>query len=479
MSKNNQRNPLSERSLANALSEKDRGRRRGLATLADCGIPVTQRNDMLPQLEFVERSPAALRFPKRNVRKLGPAHLQEVVNAIRQFGFCVPPLIDQGDCLLDGVVRVEAAKRLGLTAIRCIRVSHLNANELRLVRLALNRLGEKGSWDISELKAELSDLIASGVAIESSGFTMAEIDHIILDDDVDPAEPAALAPAPSEAPISQVGDVFRLGGHRIECGDATKPEVYKRLMKGKKARLVLTDEPYNVPISGHVTRGSSPEFVMASGEMTEVQFAAFNDAWIAAATRSLCDGGLFGTFIDWRGYPVVHAAATKRGLTQINLVVWTKTNAGMGSLYRSQHELLPIYKKGTADHLNNIKLGKNGRWRANVWSYPGASSIGSDSREGLQDHPTVKPVAMLQDSLMDVTNRGDLVLDPFLGSGSTLIAAERSGRICRGIELDPRYVDVILRRFEATFRQSAILDSTGETFEQLAARRAAETTKRE
>jgi len=169
--------------------------------------------------------------------------------------------------------------------------------------------------------------------------------------------------------------------------------------------------------------------------------------------------------------PTVHLAAAKLGLVPLNLIVWAKTNAGMGSLYRSQHELLPLFKKGTAAHVNNIELGRRGRWRSNLWTYPGASSLGSDARRGLKDHPTVKPTAMLEDALLDVTKRDDIVLDPFLGSGSTLIAADRTGRVCRGVELDPLYVDVIVRRYEALTGNAAVVAETGETFEALAARR--------
>jgi DNA modification methylase len=242
------------------------------------------------------------------------------------------------------------------------------------------------------------------------------------------------------------------------------------------ARLVLTDEPYNVRISGNVTGGSHREFAMASGEMSGSEFLTFNLAWMKAALDQLADGGLFGTFIDWRGLPAVHAAATQLGLVPINLIVWAKTNAGMGSLYRSQHELLPLFKKGDGDHLNNIDLGRKGRWRSNLWVYPGASSIGSDARNGLRDHPTVKPTALLADALLDVTARGDIVIDPFLGSGSTLVAAEKTGRRCRGVEIDPLYVDVIIRRYQAETGREAILEATGETFAALAARRRDERT---
>ncbi|MCH8517746.1 MAG: site-specific DNA-methyltransferase [Cyclobacteriaceae bacterium] len=230
-----------------------------------------------------------------------------------------------------------------------------------------------------------------------------------------------------------------------------------------RARLLLTaDEPYNVRIKGHVTGGEHREFVMASGEMNSEAFREFNERWMAAAFAYVMDGGIIGTFIDWRGLPTVHAAAVKAWLTPINLIVWSKSNAGMGSLYRSQHELLPLFKKGLASHVNNIALGKHGRWRSNVWSYPGASSRGSDARSGLKDHPTVKPLTMLEDALLDMTNRGDIVLDPFLGSGSTLLAAEKAGRRCFGVELDPLYVDLIVRRYEEATGKAPTLLRKGE-----------------
>jgi DNA modification methylase len=195
---------------------------------------------------------------------------------------------------------------------------------------------------------------------------------------------------------------------------------------------------------------------------------------LTAVLPYLCDGGVFGTFIDWRGYPTIFTAASKLSLRPLNLIVWTKTNAGMGNLYRSRHELLPLFKKGDAPQLNNIELGKKGRWRSNVWTYAGASSLGSEARRGLKEHPTVKPTAMLEDALLDLTNRGDTVVDPFLGSGSTLIAAEKTGRVCRGVELDPLYVDVIVRRYEVATGDAATHVETGETYGALGAHRASE-----
>ena len=463
---------ISGNSLRTALLTKSQRRRGELARLS-MASPASHpiRNDLVPRLELVERTPAELKLPTRKVRKIELVHVREVAAAISRWGFCDPVLIDERNGVLDGVVRVEAAKLLGIPQIPCICADHLTASERRLVRLALNRLSEKGSWDFDELKLELEELILEEAPIEITGFSLTEVDQIIIDEEPGTIETGPLAPDPDAKPVAQAGDVFVLGEHRIICGNSTDPHVLKVLMSDEKARLILTDEPYNVPVAGHVTGGAHREFLMASGEMTGAEFQAFNGAWIGASLPHLCDGGLFGTFIDWRGYPAVIAAALQLGLVPLNLIVWAKTNAGMGSLYRSQHELLPLFKKGKEAHINNVELGKNGRWRSNVWTYPGASSVGSEARQGLQHHPTVKPVTMLEDALLDMTERGDIVLDLFLGSGSTLIAAEKTGRRCRGVELDPLYVDVILRRYEAVTRRQAVLESTGETYAELALRR--------
>ena len=467
---------VNKQSLKNQLKGKSRRRREDLERLAAPGAaPRALRNDVLPPLEITSVLLDELRSPTRKVRKRDVAHVQEVAASISALGFCAPVLIGKNNVVLDGEVRVEAAKQLGLPSVPCVRVDHLTDEEQRLLRLAVNRLGEKGQWDLDELKIEFEELILDDAPIEISGFALDEIDQIVIGDEPEAVEQGPLAPEPGAVAVARLGDVFQLGPHRLICGDATDPIVLRRLMEGDPpARLILTDEPYNVKIAGHVTGGAHREFAMASGEMTDEEFLAFNIAWTEAALPHLCDGGVFGTFIDWRGAPTVAAAAARLGLTPLNLIVWVKTNAGMGSLYRSQHELLPLFKKGDASHVNNIELGKRGRWRSNVWKYPGASSVGSDARRGLQDHPTVKPTAMLEDALLDLSNRGDIVLDPFLGSGSTLIAADRSGRVCRGVELDPLYVDVIVRRYEAATGQTAVFAETGERFADLAARRARE-----
>jgi DNA modification methylase len=464
---------VDEQSLQHQLQRKGRRRRKVLSQLAKASAALrARRNDPLPQLELASIGLDDLNLPARKTRKSTPAHVREVMGSISELGFCDPVLVGKDNLVLNGEIRIEAAKLLGLATVPCIRIDHLTEVEQRTLRLAINRLSEKGEWDLTELKIEFEELILTDAPIEISGFSLAQIDQIVLGDEAEGIEQGPLAPEPDAVPVARLGDIFRLGEHRIMCGDATDPAVLARLMDGDSpARLVLTEEPYNVPIARNVTGGAHREFVMASGEMSNAEFLAFNSAWMSAALPWLCGGGVFGTFIDWRGYPTVFAAASKLALTPVNLIVWAKTNAGMGSLYRSQHELLPLFKKGNTPHVNNIDLGRNGRWRSNVWNYPGASSFGSDARRGLEDHPTVKPMAMLVDALHDLTNRGDIVLDPFLGSGSTLMAAESTDRCCRGVELDPLYIDVILRRYENETGESAILEETGETFDELREKR--------
>jgi DNA modification methylase len=466
-SQRDNRSPLTEQ-----LKAGNRDRRENLARMARQGAGARKvRNDVLPRLELVGVSIEDLKTELRKVRKKDFAHVREVAATISELGFCDPVLIGKDNLVLDGEVRVEAARLIGLASVPAIRIDHLSAAEQRLLRLAVNRLGEKGQWDLAELKIEFEELILEDAPIEITGFSLHEIDQILLDDEVAAVEQGPLEPERDVQSVARAGDHFILGWHEIICGDATDPGVVERLMHEEQAQLLLTDEPYNVKISGNVTRGAHREFVMASGEMSDREFHVFNDAWMAACRSHLHDGALFGTFIDWRGYPTVHAAATALGLSPVNLIVWVKTNAGMGSQYRSQHELLPLFKFGTAAHVNNIELGKHGRWRSNTWTYPGASSMGSDARRGLQDHPMVKPVAMLEDALLDMTNLDDIVLDPFLGSGSTLIAAEKTGRCCRGLELDPLYVDVIARRFIDLTGRDVILHETGEIYQELQTRR--------
>ena len=463
------------RGLRSALLGLDVARRAEVDALKTADRRSKGRNDLVPPLELVRRDPAGLRLPSRNVRAVKPGHVKEVMNAINELGFSVPVIINSAGAVIDGVVRVRAAQNLGLAEIPCVVTSAHTVSELRLLRLATNRLGEKGAWDIEALRSELKELVIEDAPITVTGFADFEIDGFVAADAA-VLEKGRVVPEGQKA-IARAGDLFVLEGHRVFCGDALDTGTLTQLMDGRSARLVATDEPYNVPIEGHVTSGAHREFAMASGEMSPEAFLAFNDRWIGNAAAHLVEGGVLATFIDWRGLPSVTAAAMAAGLAQINLIVWAKTNAGMGGLYRSQHELLPLFKKGDAGPVNNIKLGQSGRWRSNVWTYPGASTIRSDARQGLQHHPTVKPVAMLAEAILDLTNRGEVVLDPFLGSGSTLIACAETKRICYGIEIDPLYVDVIVKRFEDVTGKPAVLDATGETFAQLATRRRLERTQ--
>jgi hypothetical protein len=320
--------PNSEHSLKNQLKGKGRRRREEQARLAAPGAaPRTLRNDVLPLLDINYLPLDQLRSPARKVRKIDPAHVREVAAAISALGFCNPILIGKDNVVLDGEVRREAAKILGLDRIPCIRVEHLTEVEQRLLGLAANRLSEKGQWDLDELKIEFEELILLGAPIEISGFSLDETDQILTGDEAEAFEQGPLAPVSGAVPVARLGDIFQLGPHLVMCGDATDPIVVRRLMEGDgAARLVLTDEPYNVKIAGHVTGGAHREFAMASGEMTNEEFLAFNVAWMEAVLPHLCEGGICGIFIDWGGWPTVFAAAAKHGLTPLNLIVWTKTN---------------------------------------------------------------------------------------------------------------------------------------------------------
>jgi DNA modification methylase len=465
--------------------ERRSASRRLAATQAAAG---SGRNDLLPPLELVDIRLDDLKLSQRRLRKRDPAHIREVANSIARLGYSKPILIGPDNEVIDGETVIEGVRLLGLDHLSCIRVGHLNDSERRLLRLAINRLAEKGEWDFEALRLEFNELILVDAPIEIGGFAPDEIDQILSLDPDDSVERTSLAPEAGAEPVARFGDLYRLGPLprlRRRHGRRRSVPSHERRREaapwtsrggGRRQPFARPDGPdrraLQRPIAGNVTGGRHREFAMASGEMSAPEYLAFNETWMAAALPYLANGGLLATFIDWRGYSIVDAAAVNLGLAPVNLVVWSKTNAGMGSLYRSQHELLPLFKKGDAPHINNVRLGKRGRWRSNIWTYPGASSLGSDARRGLAEHPTVKPTAMLEDALIDLTERGDIVLDPFLGSGSTLIAAHRTGRVCRGVEIDPLYVDLIIRRFETETGENAVLMETGETRQELAARRA-------
>jgi DNA modification methylase/ParB-like chromosome segregation protein Spo0J len=462
-----------------AVAARSRARRERQSALTEIAahLPARPRNDLAPQLNFIVAPAERLRRATRPVRRRDQTQNARIRESIKRLGICRPILVNGDFTIVEGHGIWEAAKELGIAEVPCIVIDHLDASELRLLSLAVNRIAETGEWDYDALQAEFEDLTALGEDVVLAGFEMAEIDALLLDEEVEAGDAEReVVPGLGSAAISCADDLWLLGEQDLLQSDARDPAAYAQILdEGELSRLVLTDEPFNVPNVGHVTNsGHHREFAMANGEMSAEEFMAFNQAWMSAATSRLVDGGLMATFIDWRSIELVLATGRQLGLPLINLVVWAKSNGGQGSLWRSQHELLPFFKKGDAPHVNNIELGRHGRWRSSVWTYPGASSLGSDARDGLAHHPTVKPRALLEDALLDVTNRGDIVLEPFAGSGSTLLAADAVGRVCRAIEIDALYCDLTIERWQQMTGQEARLSETGETFAQVRARRLGE-----
>ena len=422
----------------------------------------------------VHRPIAALQPRPGHPRRHPKAQLEKLARSIKRFGFLHAVLVDGENRILCGHGRVKAAQTLGYTSVPTLAVEGLNEAELRLYAVAENRLGELAEWDWSLLAQELKAIHALDVEIDLSlcGFELPEIE-ILLDGLV----PGEAGPDPADEvpeldrrapPISQLGDLWRLGRHRLLCGSALSTTAYQQVLDGRQAQLVFTDPPYNVPVRGHVSgRGQHPEFAMASGEMSVDTFTAFLATGLGHIAAHSANGAILFVCMDWRHIAELLGASRQTGLEYLNLCVWAKTNAGMGSLYRSQHELVFVLKNGTAPHVNNVQLGKRGRHRTNVWSYPGLNSFGPERQELLAAHPTVKPVALVADALLDCSRRHGLVLDPFAGSGTTLLAAERTGRVGRAIELDPYYVDVAVRRFRQVTGQDAIHAANGRPFTEL------------
>lgn len=433
------------------------------------------RNDLLPELRLCHMALSDLRASPHRTRRSTPEHVARLATSIADLGFTVPILVRDGE-IIDGHVRVEAASKLGLEKVPAIEVGHLSPEEIRKLRLALNRTAELGEWDFERLREEIIDLTELEVDLTATGFTVQDIDIILLDDaGGQDGEDGDDIPGADGPVVSRTGDLWLLGEHRVLCGNALDGEVAARLLGGKPVDLVLTDPPYNVPIAGNVSglgRKVHGEFAMASGEMDDDEWQAFLDRTLAVLADSLAEGGVVFAFMDWRSIHRVYAAGAVAKLKLINLVVWYKQAGAMGGLYRSAHELIAVFCKGASPRTNNVALGRHGRNRTNVWEAPGANRQGSSAHAMLGQHATPKPVELCVDAILDVTQRGGTVLDIFLGSGTTLIAAEKTGRACRGIEIEPRFVDVTIRRWEALTGQDAVLETTGETFAQVSEGRA-------
>jgi DNA modification methylase len=421
-----------------------------------------------------------LRFYPNNARTHSKKQIRQIANSIAKFGFCNPILIDDAKQIIAGHGRVEAAKLLGIDAVPTCQLSHLSDADKRAYILADNKLAEKAGWDKELLAIELQGLIELDVDIELTGFDMAEIDLILEEGREargEPSGPEDQVPEPSPLPaVTQTGDLWLLGSHRLLCGDARDKAAYDRLLEGAKAEFVFTDPPYNVEIDGHVCglgRVRHRDFAMGCGEMSEAEFTAFLKTVFALLAENSIEGSIHQICMDWRhSWEMLNAGRAIYSELK-NLCVWNKTNAGMGSFYRSKHELVFVWKSGTAAHINNFELGQHGRHRSNVWDYAGVNSMHPGRLEELAMHPTVKPTALVADAIKDCSRRGGLVLDPFCGSGTTLIAAERTGRKAHALEIDPTYVDVAVRRWQAYTGKSAILAGSGETFEAVEEQRSA------
>jgi DNA modification methylase len=402
-----------------------------------------------------------LRAWPRNARTHSRKQIRQIIESIRRFGFTNPVLIDSDNRILAGHGRVEAARELGMATLPCLRVDHLSAAEKRAYVLADNKIALNAGWDEELMDADVK------FDVGVTGFSIAEVDQLI--EGLAPEEPGDPADDrladPNDVPSRcRLGDIWQLGAHRLVCGDALDPIVVAALMDGEKAEMVFTDPPYKVAIEGNVSglgKIRHREFAMASGEMTPDQFTAFLSAAFAGLVAYSLDGSIHFICMDWRHMGEMLNAGALHYTERKNLIVWVKDNGGMGAFYRSRHELIFAFKNGSAPHINSFELGQHGRNRTNVWQYRGVNTFKSRRRDELSLHPTVKPVALIADAMKDVSRRSGIVLDLFGGSGSTLIAAHKTGRRARLCELDPIYCDRILRRWETFAKDDAQLVACG------------------
>lgn len=419
-------------------------------------------------LPFASRSieqidPARLRPWARNARTHSRKQIRQIADSIRTFGFTSPVLIDAEHTILAGHCRVEAAKLLGLRSVPCIRIETMTPAEKRAYVIADNKHALNAGWDEDLLAEELKALLADdlGFDIGITGFSIPEIDGLV--EGLTPEEPGDPEDdwlPETGPPRCRPGDVWQLGRHRLICGSALESDVVRLLMDGQQARMVFTDPPYNVKIDGHVGgsgRVKHREFAMASGEMSASEFTGFLRTSFSNLADACVDGAIVYICMDWRHMQEVLDAADGVFAEMKNLIVWVKDNGGMGTFYRSRHEMIFAFKVGAAAHVNTFELGQHGRYRTNVWQYRGVNTLKAGRMAELEQHPTVKPVQMIADAIRDVSARGEVVLDLFGGSGSTLIAAEKAGRRGFLCELDPVYCDRIIRRWEAWAKDEAEL----------------------
>jgi len=409
----------------------------------------------------------------RNPRTHSKKQLKQIADSIRRFGFTNPVLIDAANSVIAGHGRIEAARLLGMSEVPVLRLEHMSEAEKRAYVIADNRLAELAGWDNDLLALEFGAIAELDNAFELAltGFDTAEIEALLNGLDETPPTEEPVEVDLSAPVVTHAGNIWLLGDHAIACGDATDPEIYARLLGDEKAQMVFTDPPYNVPVNGHICglgKVKHDEFVMAAGEMSEAEFTRFLTCVTGNLAAYSSDGSIHYVCMDWRHMTELLAAGRASYTELKNLVVWNKDNGGMGAFYRSKHELVFVFKNGTGSHINNFGLGEHGRYRTNVWDYAGINSLRAGRAEELAMHPTVKPVEMVADAMRDCSLRGGIVLDAFSGSGTTIMAAEQTGRRARAFELDPRYVDVAVRRWQKATGGKAVLAGSDATFNELA-----------
>jgi DNA modification methylase len=415
-----------------------------------------------PNVEVLPIS--ALKPWSRNARTHSKKQIRQIADSIAEFGFTNPILVDCANTILAGHGRLEAARLLQMREVPCVRLENMTREQKRAYVLADNKLTLNAGWDEIVLGEELQALLKIDLDFDIgvTGFSIPEIDSLI--DGLVPEEPGD--PEDDRVPdhsdvdgICRNGDIWQLGRHRLICGDARDPVTIGTLLDGELAQMVFTDPPYNVPIDGHVGGSGSikhREFAMASGEMSADQFTSFLTKAFLSMAEHTVNGSIHFICMDWRHITEMMTAGESVFDELKNLIVWVKDNGGMGTFYRSRHELVFAFKKGAAPHTNTFELGQHGRYRTNVWQYKGVNTLKSGRLEELALHPTVKPVQMIADAIKDVSERGAIVLDPFGGSGSTLIAAHKTGRRAYLCELDPVYCERIIRRWEAFATDDAV-----------------------
>lgn len=438
-----------------------------------------RRNDLQPSSRTVVKATNSLKPSSLRTRETTLRQLESTMRSIQAFGMVLPILIDQDDQIIAGHALWEAASKLGLEQVECRIIEHLDPVEREALALALNRIGEIGKFNLEKLRDRMIAIESHGIELVSTGFSLPEISQIKLMPLADESADEALAAEHDEDPsiISRFGDLYRLGNHLLLCGDAVEAVSYQTLLGSDQVHLVFSDPPYNCKITGFVSglgQHKHDDFVQFAGKESDAEFLQFLQAYLEQCRAVLAPGAVAFACMDWRQIDVLLAAGQMAGLHRLNIAVWNKGSGGMGGLYRSAHEFVVVFANGQSAATNNIGLGLHGRDRTNVWTYPGANKIGSSAAKALADHPTPKSVELVVDAILDVTNPKDIVLDPFMGSGTTIIACEQSDRYARGIELDPKYVDRAVRRWENLTGQEAIHEQTSLSFAALAVQRSDE-----